>query len=75
VNGSIPLPFYFFRDPRTFSERQVGRMLRFLDHQRLTQRTLLIYCSDHGSMLGDHGLTDKHTLHAVRRFCMKDDSS
>ncbi|MHB1458453.1 MAG: sulfatase family protein, partial [Armatimonadota bacterium] len=37
----------------------VGRMLDALDELGIADRTLVIFSSDHGEMLGDHGLTQK----------------
>ncbi|MCZ6633862.1 MAG: sulfatase-like hydrolase/transferase [bacterium] len=38
---------------------QVGRILNTLDDLGLTDRTLVIFTSDHGEMLGDHGMHSK----------------
>ena len=35
-------------------------MLATLDRLGLTEDTLVIFCSDHGEMLGDHGLSQKN---------------
>lgn len=35
---------------------QVGRLLRYLDENNLREDTIVIFMSDHGEMLGDHGL-------------------
>lgn len=35
---------------------QVGRLLKALERSRQSQNTLAIFMSDHGEMLGDHGL-------------------
>jgi len=35
---------------------QVGRMLDALDRTRQRENTIVIYMSDHGEMLGDHGI-------------------
>ena len=37
----------------------VGKMLDTLDSRGLTDDTAIIFCSDHGEMLGDHGLFRK----------------
>jgi choline-sulfatase len=36
-----------------------GRILRALDELGLTDRTLVVFTSDHGNLLGQHGLMDK----------------
>ncbi len=40
----------------TCVDDQVGRMLAELDRQGLAENTLVIYTSDHGESLGEHGL-------------------
>jgi len=38
----------------TFVDEQVGHILDELDARGLMEETLILYCSDHGDMLGDH---------------------
>jgi arylsulfatase len=38
---------------------QIGQILQTLDERGLTENTYVLYCSDHGEMLGDHGLYQK----------------
>ena len=40
----------------TFIDEQVGRILDTLSQEGLARNTLVIYASDHGDLLGDHGL-------------------
>lgn len=40
-------------------DSQLGQVLNTLDKTGLSQNTLVIYCSDHGEMLGMHGLWAK----------------
>ena len=41
----------------------VGRLLAFLDAGGLTKNTIVIYTSDQGFFLGDHGLFDKRFMY------------
>lgn len=40
-------------------DTNVGRLRGFLDEQGLGQNTILVFVSDHGELLGAHGLTSK----------------
>ena len=40
-------------------DHQIGEMLRALEHRGMLDNTYIIYSSDHGEMLGDHGLYTK----------------
>ena len=42
---------------------QVGRVLDYLDAKKLTQNTIVIYTSDQGFFLGDHGWFDKRLMY------------
>ena len=41
----------------------VGRVLAFLDKAGLTRNTMVVYTSDQGFFLGDHGLFDKRFMY------------
>ncbi|HVC94602.1 MAG TPA: sulfatase [Pirellulales bacterium] len=41
----------------------VGRLLDWLDDNELTENTIVIYTSDQGFFLGDHGLYDKRFMY------------
>jgi arylsulfatase A-like enzyme len=41
----------------------VGRLLAFLDRQSLAKNTIVVYTSDQGFFLGDHGLFDKRFMY------------
>ena len=45
-----------------YMDDQVGRVLKKLDDLGLAENTLVIYTSDHGEMLGEHGLWLKNVL-------------
>ncbi len=44
-------------------DTNVGRLLDYLDEQGLTENTLVIYTSDQGFFLGDHGWYDKRFMY------------
>ena len=44
-------------------DHQVGRILEALEDQGLAENTIIIYSSDHGDWLGDHGLVLKGPMH------------
>jgi arylsulfatase A-like enzyme len=41
----------------------IGKLLNFLDSEGLTQNTMVIYTSDQGFFLGEHGLYDKRFMY------------
>jgi arylsulfatase A-like enzyme len=44
-------------------DESVGRLLDFLDSERLADNTLVVYTSDQGFFLGDHGWYDKRFMY------------
>lgn len=46
----------------SFVDNQIGRVLNTLAETGLQESTLVIYSSDHGEMLGDHGLWYKNCM-------------
>lgn len=44
-------------------DAQIGRILAALDRQGLRENTVVFYSSDHGEMLGEHGLWNKSSLY------------
>ncbi len=46
-----------------FIDHQVGRILSALDALGLAENTIVVYASDHGDWLGDHGLILKGPMH------------
>src|SRR5579883_599882 len=44
-------------------DAQVGRIVRHLEQLGLAERTLIVFTSDHGEMLGDHGISRKGLFH------------
>ncbi len=44
-------------------DENVGRVLDYLDAQNLTENTVVMYTSDNGFFLGEHGLFDKRLMY------------
>ena len=44
-------------------DRNIGRMLDYLDAQQLSKNTVVIYASDQGFYLGEHGWFDKRFMY------------
>jgi arylsulfatase len=44
-------------------DRHVGRVLEALDELGLAENTVILFLSDHGDMMGDHGLLNKGPFH------------
>ena len=44
-------------------DHQVGRLMNCLDEMGLAENTIIVYASDHGDWLGDHGLVLKGPMH------------
>ena len=47
----------------TLVDRAVGRILDALEESGQAKNTIVVYTSDHGDMVGDHGITDKVVLY------------
>ncbi len=51
-------------------DQEVGRILAALDEMQLAENTLVIFTSDHGELLGDHGLWLKGPFHYEPLICV-----
>ncbi len=47
----------------TMVDDAVSRLMAFLDDRGILQDTVVIFTSDHGDFMGDHGLMLKHGIH------------
>ena len=56
----------------THIDRQVGRLLEVLEEHGQIENTIVVFTSDHGEMLGDHGFTEKCFMYesSVRVPCL-----
>ena len=54
----------------THVDHAVGRVLDTRDELGMANDTLVIFCSDHGEMLGDHAVIDSGR-DAQRRVCLR----
>ena len=46
-------------------DENVGRLLKYLDDNGLSENTIVIYSSDQGFLLGENGMTDKRLMDEV----------
>ena len=51
-------------------DQQMGRILECLDENGLSENTLVLFTTDHGELLGDHGLWMKGPFHYEQLVCV-----
>ncbi len=49
----------------TMIDYQIGKILQTLDHQGYLDNSVVIFTSDHGDCLGDHGQSQKWTMYDI----------
>lgn len=47
----------------TYVDRKVGELLRVLAETSYAENTVVVFCSDHGDMLGERGMVQKRTFY------------
>ncbi len=62
AGGGVPTNLGMFRGI-TAVDDNIGKLLRLLDELRLADDTLVVFCSDNGYYLGEHGLGDKRSAY------------
>ncbi len=55
-----------FHGSLRFVDDHIGRLVSYLEENDLWKNTLVVFTSDHGEMLGDHGLITKGAKHYDR---------
>jgi arylsulfatase len=61
--ASIDVERRLYYGSAAYCDAQVGRLMAYLDQTGLRQNTLVIFTSDHGTQLYDHGFKDKHNYY------------
>ncbi|CAG7614611.1 sulfatase [Paenibacillus allorhizosphaerae] len=46
-----------------YCDEQIGRLIAYLDRSGLRENTLILFTSDHGLQMFDHGFNDKHNYY------------
>ena len=53
----------------SMADKWLGKLLDEIDRQGMWEDTCIIFTSDHGHMLGEHGVTGKNRFHAWDEMC------
>ncbi len=64
-HGTLDVSYFFKRYAETLMgvDESVGRVLDYLEKEKLLDSTLVIYMGDNGFAFGEHGLIDKRTAY------------
>ena len=54
----------------SFMDQQIGRILDSLDRLGIADNTMVVFTTDHGHFLGQHGLTAKGAFHYEDLICV-----
>lgn len=60
--GTVPANLGYFRTISSVDD-SIGRVLKTLDELKLTQNTVVVFASDNGYYMGEHGLGDKRSAY------------
>jgi len=52
-----------YYDYALFTDSLVGRLIDYIDSAGLSENTLILFSSDHGQQMFDHGFNDKHNYY------------
>ena len=55
--------FGYYLNSSHRADRFVGAMMKVLGERGVLDDTLLVFAGDNGMFLGEHGMTDKRTMH------------
>ncbi|THF79104.1 sulfatase family protein [Cohnella fermenti] len=53
----------YFHGSVRFIDDQIGRIVAWLREKKLDSNTIIVFTTDHGEMLGDHGFITKGSMH------------
>ncbi len=53
----------YYYDRVAFLDSEIGRLLDWMRKRDLLDNTIVVFVSDHGTLLGDHGLLQKQTFY------------
>ncbi len=63
TRGEIQKARHYYYARVTFADAMMGRLIDWMKDRQLLENTIVVFVSDHGSHLGDHGLLQKQTFY------------